>query len=321
LTKVAIIVGGTGQLGLLLSTILNKKKISTTITTRNPIQSKRRLINKNIHLKKLDIYNKNEIKKILFILKPDFIFYFASQSSPRKSFIKKKETMDSNFLGCKNFLEIIKSDCPNCKFINAASSEMYGKINGKITINSRKVSLNPYGKSKAKSFTLTSLYRSKYKLKTYNAIIFNTDSIYRNKKFLIPKICLAAINAKKFGIKTSFGNIKISREWNWGEEQMEYLYKFIQKKPQDFILSNGKHYTIEEMMNFAFSYLKIDYKKYIILNKNFIVTNEILYKKSDFKSCLRRNKMKRINLIYGRKLIIKLINLLLKNENLCRLGA
>ena len=42
----------------------------------------------------------------------------------------------------------------NCKFVNASSCEMYGKINGKIKISSIKKPINPYGLSKLKSFGL-----------------------------------------------------------------------------------------------------------------------------------------------------------------------
>ena len=36
--------------------------------------------------------------------------------------------------------------------------------------------------------------------------IFNTESFFRNKDYLVPKICLAAINAKKMGL---FQNLEI----------------------------------------------------------------------------------------------------------------
>ena len=100
-------------------------------------------------------------------------------------------------------------------------------------------------------------------------VIFNTESYYRDKNYLIPKICMAAINAKKYNKKTTFGNLKISREWNWASEQMFYLLKFIKKDPQDFILSNGKSYSALKMIEFAFKYFKLDYKNFIQSNKKF----------------------------------------------------
>ena len=110
------------------------------------------------------------------------IFYFAGQSSPRLSFRKKKETYDSNFLGCKNILEVLKKENINAKFLNMASSEMYGKIKGKIKLSTPKKPLNPYGKAKLLSFNLVKDFRTKYNLAAYNAITFNTDSYLRDKK-------------------------------------------------------------------------------------------------------------------------------------------
>ena len=84
--------------------------------------------------------------------KPNYVFYFAGQSNPSKSFRKKKETYLSNFVGCKNFLEILKKNKFKGKFINATSCEMYGQLRGHIKLNSPKRPVSPYGISKVKSF-------------------------------------------------------------------------------------------------------------------------------------------------------------------------
>ena len=218
-------------------------------------------------------------------------------------------------MGCKNFLDVILKNNYNCKFVNASSCEMYGKINGKIKISSIKKPINPYGLSKLKSFEITKKYRETHNIKTYNAIIFNTESFFREKSYLIPKICLAAIYAKKYNLKTEFGNLKISREWNWCPEQVKYLLEFIKKKPQDFILSNGKSYTAIQMLIFAFKYFNLNYKNYILINKKkFFRKKDMLQKKSDWKSCLMRNRIDRKFLIYGNKLTTKLIEYYLKEN-------
>ena len=104
-------------------------------------------------------------------------------------------------------------------------------------------------------------------------------------------------------MKTTFGNIKISREWNWADEQMEYLYKFIQKKPQDFILSNGKIYLVSEMLKFAFGYFKLDFLKFIHTKRNYLKKNEIKIKASNYSYCLKKNNIKTKHKIYGKKII------------------
>tara|TARA_B100000963_G_scaffold354268_1_gene370462 strand:+ start:501 stop:1469 length:969 start_codon:yes stop_codon:yes gene_type:complete len=307
--KNSIIVGGTGQFGICLAKELIKKRFHVIITTRNINNAKKRVNTKknNIELIKLDVLRINQIEKIMNKYKPKNIFYFASQSSPNLSFKKPRQTYLSNFIGCSNFLKVIKSQKNSCKFLNANSSEIFAKSIKKISINSKKKPISPYGNAKLLSFNLTKKFRKKYSLKTYNAVIFNTESFLRGKNFLIPKICLSAINAYKFKRKTSFGNLNIEREWNWCDEQVKYILKFIEKKPQDFLLSNQKTYSAHQMLSFAFEYFNLDYKKYILQDKKFFRPDDFEKKSSNSQSCFKKNNISYNYKIYGRKLINKMI--------------
>ncbi len=311
----AIIIGGTGQFGILMGRLLEKKNYKVFITSRN--NKKRFYLKKYLkesNLIKLNIYNKKEIKKVISKLNPKLILYFAGQSSPQLSFKRKRETLKSNFYGCKNVLEVMRENNINCKFLNAASSEMYGHVKGKIELSTPKKPLSPYGLAKKKSFNLVKEYREKYNMNNYNAILFNSESFLRKKNFVIPKICLAAINAHKYKKKTILNNILVSREWNWCESQCELIFKFLKKPPQDFISSNGKCYSIREMLTFAFRYFKLDYKEFIIVKNLSLKKNEVKIKKTDFFKYLKKNGIKINFKIYGKSLIIKMIKYYL-NEN------
>ena len=301
-----MIIGGTGQFGITLKNQLNKKNKRVIITSR----FKKSIIKKKqFEIVVLDILNKEKISKIIKKYKPQNIFYFAGQSSPSISFIKKNETLRSNYTGCKNVLESIYKIDKNISFFYAASSEIYGKIKGKISLKSKRYPVNPYGISKLKGLNITKLYREKYKLKAYNAIIFNTESILRDKSFFIPKICIAAINAYKYNLKTAFGNLDIKREWNWCDDQCELLIKFLNKKPQDFIISNGKCLSAKKMLKFAFDYFNLDYKSYIFSDKKFLRPVDVKIKTSKYKESLIKNKIIKKNFTYGKKMI----NLMIKN--------
>ncbi len=315
--KISIIVGGTGQLGINLAKLLLKKNYKIFITTRNIKLAKKKIPfnHKNLSFKKLNILNQREIKKLIIKLKPDEIFYFAGQSSPLLSFRNNKITYLSNFKGCKNFLEAIYKIKSKCKFVNAASSEIFAENKNKLVVSSKKKPISPYGEAKLLSFNYTKYFRDTKKLNAYNAIIFNTESHYRDKNYLIPKICLAAINAKKYNMKTTFGSLNISREWNWASEQVFYLVKFIKKDPQDFILSNGRSYSAFKMVDFAFKYFNLDYKKFIQFNKKFVRKRDFIEKKSNYLSCLKRNNLKRHSKIYGKNLINRLIKYYLYEKN------
>ena len=314
--KISIIVGGTGQFGITLSKILLEKKHKVIITTRNISKAKNKINykNKNLKVLKLNVLDKKKINLLLEKHNPFQLFYFAGQSSPSISFKKKRETYQSNFEGCLNFLNIIHKKKLTCKFINASSSEIFAETKKKININSKKNPISPYGKSKLFSFKKTREFRNKKNLNAYNAVIFNTESVYRDKNYLIPKICIAAIKAFKQNKKTLFGNINVSREWNWCDEQVKYLIKFINKEPQDFILSNGKSYSVKTMLSFAFNYFNLNYKNFVISDKNLYRAKDFNIKKSNNIKCLRRNKISRYPKIYGKKIIYLIIKHYL-NEN------
>ena len=307
----SLIIGGTGQFGITLKNQLNRKNKKVIITSRF---KKSKIKKKLFEIIELDIFDKKKISGIIKKYKPQNIFYFAGQSSPSISFVKKNETIRSNYLGCKNVLECIYNNDTNISFFYAASSEMYGKIRGKISLKKKKQPINPYGVSKLKGFNITKLYREKYKLKAYNIILFNTESVLRDKSYFIPKICMAAINAYKYNLKTEFGNLDISREWNWCDDQCELIIKFLNKKPQDFLISNGKCLSAKEMLKFAFSYFNLDYKKYVLKNKKFLRPAEIKKKRSDYKESLLKNKINKNNFIYGQKMINLIIKHYLKTN-------
>ena len=175
-------------------------------------------------------------------IKPNNIYYLAGQSSVDKSFKYPKETILSNFDGCKNVLETLKEINFSGKFLNIASSEIFGNQRGFKSLNKKLKPVSPYGKAKLRSFNLTKDYRKKFKLKTYNAIVFNCDSILRPKNFVIPKICLSAIKAfRGYKGKIKFGDLDVVRDWGWVEEFTEGIYKITQKKPDDIIIATGKY--------------------------------------------------------------------------------
>ena len=312
--KNVLLVGGTGQFGITLAKKISSKK-NIIITTRNINEANKRFGKiKNIVLKKINILDKKQILKLLIRYKPSIVFYLAGQSSPKISFSKKQETLQSNFTGCKFFLEVIHSNRINTKFLNASSSEIFKPSQNKLGLNSKKKPISPYGLAKLESYKITKFYREVNNLNAFNAIIFNTESKYRNMNYLIPKICLAAIKAKKYNIKTSFGDLDVVREWNWCDEQCKYMLKFLNKEPQDFILSNNKPISAKKMLNFAFNYFKLNYKNFIYFDKANLRKKDFKLRLSDNKKIFKKNNISFNYKIYGKKIIEKLIKYYLKKN-------
>ena len=311
-----LIVGGSGQFGICLSQILLKKNHDISITTRSVSKTKKKF--RDLKIKKIKVINLNILNKnqILKVLKKnyDYIFYFAGQSSPSVSFKKKNQTFKSNYIGCKNFLEGLKTLNLKSKFFNSSSSEIFSETRRKITIKSKKKPISPYGVAKLLSFNLTKKFRNIDNLNAYNFVFFNSESIFREKSYLISKICLAAINAKNFDKKTDFGNLNVIREWNWCEEQCYLITKCLIKKPNDFILSNGKEYSGYQMLDYAFQYFKLNFRKFVKIKKKYYRKKDFKFKRSDFNKNIKNIDPDWRPKIFEKKIVYKLINYYTKNN-------
>jgi GDPmannose 4,6-dehydratase len=315
------IIGGTGQFGFYLSKLLLNNTTKIYITSRNIHSTKikffKNIFKNRITFIKLDIYNKKKIYFYLKNIKPNYIFYLAGQSSVFKSFKKSKETLKSNFDGCKNVLDILVQLNIDAKFFNASSSEMFGNIKDKITIHTQKRPVSPYGKAKLKAYNLVRKYRKKFNLELYNGVIFNCESYIRPNSFVIPKICLSAIQAK---VATSqnkkiffkFGNLNIKRDFGWCEEYVKYIWKYMHSKNYDFIIATGKTYSLKKLLNEAFKFFKLDWRKYIIEDKNFYRKKEITSVEANIQYL--KLKYKNIPKINGTQIVKKLVRYYLINN-------
>ena len=316
--KIALIIGGTGQIGVYLANQLLKKKYKVFISSRKITEAKRnkfKIINiyKKVNFIKLNLYNKKKVKELIKKIKPDNIYYLAGQSSVDKSFKKPKETIISNFYGCKNVLESLKEIKFPGKFLNIASSEIFGNQKGFKSLNKKLKPVSPYGKAKLKSFNLTKSFRKKFKLKTYNAILFNCDSILRPKNFVIPKICLSAIKAfdgRKEKIK--FGDLNVVRDWGWVEEYVEGIYKITQKKPDDIIIASGKYFKLKDLIKYAYKFFNLNWEDYIIQTSKLKRPEEIKEVKVKTKQTYYKIGWKAKT--DGKKVILKLIKYYLKSK-------
>jgi len=315
------IIGGTGQFGFYFSKLLLNNNTRIYITSRNIHSTKikffKTVFKKRISFIKLDIYNKRKIYFYLKKIKPNYIFYLAGQSSVFKSFKKSKETLKSNFDGCKNILDILVQLNIDTKFFNASSSEMFGNIKDKITIHTQKKPVSPYGKAKLKAFDLVRKYRKKFNLQLYNGVIFNCESYIRPNSFVIPKICLSAIQAKVVNgqnkkIFFKFGNLNIKRDFGWCEEYVKYIWKYMHSKNYDFIIATGKTYSLKKLLDEAFKFFKLDWRRYIIEDKTFYRKKEITSVEANIQYL--KLKYKNIPKINGTQIVKKLIKYYLINN-------
>ncbi len=292
--KIAIITGITGQDGSYLAELLIKKnykiygicKLSKKIDYSN-IQN----IKKKVIIKKIDINNFSQIKRLIKKIKPNEFYHLAAQSFINYKFEDEFFKLNPNINGTHYILSAIKKFSPKTKFYYAASSELFG--NAKSSPQNEHTSFNPrsaYGISKVAGFYLTKNYREAYNLYACSGILFNHESPRRNISFVSRKITknLSLILKGKID-KISLGNINSRRDWGHAKDYVHAMWKILQlKKPQDFVIGTGKTHSVKDFLYLAFKKVNLDYKKYIKIDKKLFRPNDNIILKANF------NKAKKI---------------------------
>ena len=297
MNKKALITGITGQDGSYLTEFLLKKKYQVHgLVRRVALEDEnhrlwrlRPVLNKiTLHPASLESYA--SLVKIIQKIKPNEVYHLGAQSYVDYSFKDEFSTLNTNINGTHYILSALKEFSPNSKFYFAGSSEMFGKV--KEIPQSEKTPFYPrsvYGISKVAGYDLTRNYREAYNMFCCSGILFNHESPRRGFEFVTRKITHAVARIK-FGIQKDLrlGNMEAKRDWGHAADYVEAMWLMLnQKKPNDYVISTGKQYSVKDFAKLAFKLVGLDYRRYVKIEKN-------LYRPSEVKSLLGNcNKAKK----------------------------
>ena len=272
--KKALIFGVTGQDGAYLSKYLLKKNyIVYGVKRRSSIINTQRIddIYKDINYKANfvllygDLTDASSILNLIKKVIPHEIYNLAAQSHVKVSFEVPEYSADVNGLGTLRILEAIRSLNleKKVKFYQAGTSEMFGKTitnfqNEKTTFHP----VSPYGVSKCFAHWITKNYRDAYGMYACNGILFNHESPIRGETFVTKKIIQGLVRIKKgYQNKLFLGNLYSKRDWGHARDYVEAMWKMLQqKKPDDYVISTGKTFTIKDFVNRAAKKMNLNIK-------------------------------------------------------------
>ena len=284
--KVALITGITGQDGSYLAEFLLSKnyevhgivrRVALEDEIRRLWRIKNILKDITIHAGSLDSYAR--IFNIVQKVKPDEVYHLSAQSYVGYSFEDEFSTLNTNINGTHYMLSATKEFVnKNVRFYFAASSEMFGKV--EETPQNENTVFHPrssYGISKVTGYYLTKNYREAYKLHASNGILFNHESPRRGFEFVTRKISAAVARIKKGSQKKlKLGNIKSMRDWGHAKDYVEAMWAILQQdKPGDYVIGSGKKHSVEDFAKKAFAHVGLNYKDYIVMDKNLIRPAEV----------------------------------------------
>src|ERR1700691_565531 len=164
----ALITGITGQDGSYLAEFLLDKGYEVYgLVHRTSSEKPERIAGITGHLKLLqgDLTDQESLETAMQLAQPDEVYNLAAQSFVPVSWNQPVLTGDVTGLGVIRILEAIRRHCPQAKFLQASSSEMFGKVREspqteKTPFHPR----SPYGVAKAFGHHMTVNYRESYGL-------------------------------------------------------------------------------------------------------------------------------------------------------------
>ena len=289
--KKALITGIAGQDGSYLSEYLLSKnyEVYGLIRRNSIVEHQRNRIEKlgsNINLEYGDLLDQSSIKKIMKLAQPDEIYNLAAQSHVRISFDVPEFTIKTNALGVLNMLESFRENCPNSKFYQASSSEMFGRSVDDDNFQRESTPFeptSPYGCAKVLGFNLVKHYRLAYKLFASNGILFNHESPRRGSNFVTNKVVKTAVEIK-LGIsdKLILGNMDSYRDWGHSKDYVKAMNMILNhSEPEDFVVATGITRSVRDMCEYVFKKLNLDTDKYIFQDPKFMRPEELNYLKGD----------------------------------------
>jgi len=273
--KIALIFGITGQDGSYLSELLLKKNyIIHGVKRRSSSANTERIdhlfdslnfSNKNFFIHYGDISDGTSTLNIINKVKPDEIYNLAAQSHVRVSFDIPEYTADITALGALRILESIRVlKLKKTKYYQASSSEMYGLVKNKQSLNEN-IPFHPrsiYGVSKVFAYHATVHYREAYGIFASNGILFNHESPRRGPTFVTKKIVQGLVRIKK-GLqnKLTLGNLYAVRDWGHAKDYARSMWKILQhKKPDDWVIATNKDQTVKKFIEIVSKKLEISLK-------------------------------------------------------------
>ncbi|MGB7537434.1 MAG: GDP-mannose 4,6-dehydratase [Anaerolineales bacterium] len=288
--KKALITGITGQDGSYLAELLIQKgyevhglirRASTFNTDRiDHLYQDPHVNGVKLFLHYGDLSDSTNLWKLLHQLEPGEIYNLGAQSHVKVSFDMPEYTGDITGIGTVRLLDAIHEMGLPCRFYQASSSEMYGKVQ---EIPQKETTpfhpRSPYACAKVYAYWTTVNYREAYGMFACNGILFNHESPRRGETFVTKKIT-KAIAYIEAGLqqKLFLGNLDSSRDWGYAPEYVEAMWKMLQQdEPDDFVIATGETHTVREFLTEAFAYAGLDPAKFVETDPRYFRPSEVDY--------------------------------------------
>ena len=271
----ALITGITGQDGSYLAELLLDKGYEVHgVVRRSSTEKFDRIehLRDRLTLHQGDLLDQRSLVDALRAARPEEIYNLAAMSFVAVSWTQPTLTAEFTGVGVTRLLEAVREVCPEARFYQASSSEMFGKVietpqTEMTPFNPR----SPYGVAKVYGHHITVNYRESYDMPLCAGILFNHESPRRGLEFVTRKITWHAA-AIRLGRRDELrlGNLDARRDWGYAKDYVEAMWLMLQQDtPEDFVIATGATNTVRRCVEIAFDQAGIAWEPYVKIDDAF----------------------------------------------------
>jgi GDPmannose 4,6-dehydratase len=289
--KKALITGINGQDGSYLSEFLLDKgyEVWGTLKRNSVAENQTARLGeayKDVKLEYADMTDLASLMRVLSVCQPDELYNLAAQSHVRISFDQPLYTTNVTGIGALNVLEAVRLISPHTKIYQASSSEMFGNSTDGDGYQRETTAMNPvspYGCAKVFAYNISRNYRHSYGMFVSNGILFNHESPRRGTNFVTNKVVKEAVKIK-LGLSSELrlGNLNATRDWGHAKDYVKAMWMILQMdKPNDYVCSTGISHSVQDLCEYVFSSLELNWRDYVKADSKFFRPEELHNLKGD----------------------------------------
>lgn len=276
MTKTAFITGITGQDGAYLAKLLLEKGYEVHGLVRRSSTSDVNLsrlewlgVEDDVRIVDGDLLDLSGLVRTLKEIFPAEIYNLAAQSFVKSSWSQPVLTGNVTGLGVANMLEATRIVCPEARFYQASSSEMYGRIQEPVQSETTPFyPRSPYAVAKLYGHWITVNYRESFGLHASSGILFNHESPLRGIEFVTRKVT-DAVARISMGMQKELrlGNIDAKRDWGHSRDYVRAMWMMLQQdEPDDYVVATGSTSTVRRMCEIAFAHAGLDLDRHLVID-------------------------------------------------------
>jgi GDPmannose 4,6-dehydratase len=216
--------------------------------------------------------------RVLTEVRPAEVYNLAAQSFVKSSWQQPLLTGNVTGLGAANVLEATRLVCPEARFYQASSSEMFGLI--QEPIQSERTPFyprSPYAVAKLYAHWMTVNYRESFGLHASSGILFNHESPLRGIEFVTRKIT-DGVARIKLGLQKqlALGNLDAKRDWGHARDYVKAMWLMLQQeKPDDYVVATGRTVSVREFCTLAFSHVGLKMEDHVAVDARYMRPAEV----------------------------------------------